>query len=58
MASKRQLKRADGSIAWSALFRRNGRQSSITFDTARARDNWVDLADQIGVEGPWRRCSH
>ena len=51
MASKRQRKRKDGTVAWLALYRKDGRQTSLTFDTAIARDQWVNLVDQIGLDG-------
>lgn len=50
MASKRQMTRADGTIAWLALYRANGKQSSATFPTMKARDDWVRLVDQIGLD--------
>lgn len=50
MASKRQRTRADGTVAWQALYRHHGRQRSATFDTAAARDQWVKLVDDVGLE--------
>jgi len=50
MASKRERTRADGSVAYIALFRHGGRQTSITFDTVRARDKFVRDIDRHGIE--------
>lgn len=49
MASPRQRVRADGTIAWQALYRANGRQHSATFPTAQARDQWIRLVVDIGL---------
>ena len=49
MASPRQRTRRDGSIAWQALYRWQGKQRSATFPTAQARDQWVRLVDDVGL---------
>lgn len=51
MASTRERVRADGSIAWQVLYRHEGRQRSVTFDSAAARDQWVRLIDNLGLAG-------
>lgn len=50
MASPRQRTRADGTIAWQALYRHNGKQRSATLPTAKARDQWIRLVDDIGID--------
>jgi integrase len=50
MASKRERVRADGTIAWQALYRDHGRQRSATFPTAKGRDDWLRSVDQLGLE--------
>lgn len=50
MASKAQSRRKDGTIAWRVLYRHNGRQRSATFDTQQARDKWLRLIKEIGID--------
>lgn len=50
MASKRERRRADGTVAYEALYRQDGKQRSVTFDDARARDQWVALVDRVGLD--------
>ncbi|MDN6618083.1 MAG: site-specific integrase [Corynebacterium variabile] len=50
MASPRQRTRADGTIAWQALYRDHGKQRSATFPTAQARDQWIKLVTDIGLD--------
>ncbi|GAA2237812.1 hypothetical protein GCM10010401_07530 [Rarobacter faecitabidus] len=42
--------RADGTVAWQALFRVGKKQRSATFPDAAARDRWIKLVDNIGIE--------
>lgn len=48
MASTRERRRADGTVAYIALFRHDGRQTSETFNTAAARDRFIRNVDRIG----------
>lgn len=50
MASTRQRIRADGTIAYQALFRRNGVQDSRTYDDRKSRDDFIRMVEQLGVE--------
>lgn len=50
MASARQRVRADGTIAWQALYRHDGRQRSATFPSARERDQWIRMVDDVGLD--------
>ena len=51
MASTREKVRADGTVAYMALFRHDGKQTSETFDTPHAREAFIRNADRIGVPG-------
>lgn len=48
MATLRVRERADGTRAWSVLFRHDGRQSSVTFDTQRAAERFQRDLDRLG----------
>jgi len=50
MASMRERKRADGSIAYQVLFRHNGRQRSETFNSVRAQKRFANNCERLGVE--------
>lgn len=50
-ASARQRQRLDGTIAWQALYRQDGRQSSRTFETMEQRDRFISMVRQIGLDG-------
>lgn len=50
MASTRERERADGTVAYIALFRHNGRQTSETFDNPKARERFIRNIDRVGVE--------
>lgn len=50
MVSKVQRARSDGTIAYAARFRHLGRETSVTFDTAGARDAFVRNANALGTE--------
>ena len=50
MASKRMRINADGSITWQALYRIDGRQASRTYETQKACETFLKLADQLGIE--------
>lgn len=50
MASPRNRKRADGSVSFEALYRRDGKQASKTFKTAEGRDEWIATVDEFGLD--------
>lgn len=50
MVSTREKVRSDGSVAYIARFRHNGRQTSETFDTARGRDRFVRNVNTLGLD--------
>ena len=48
MASMRPRTRKDGSVFWEVLFRHDGRQRSLSFETAEHGQRFRDLVDLIG----------
>lgn len=48
MASMRPRTRKDGSAFWEVLFRHDGRQRSLSFETAEHGQRFRDLVDLIG----------
>ena len=50
MASPRDRIRADGSVAYQALYRLDGKQTSTSFANARSRDRFIKNADRLGIE--------
>lgn len=50
VASTRERVRADGTIAYVALFRHKGKQTSETFNSDRARARFIRNIDNLGVE--------
>lgn len=50
MASIRHRVRADGSVAWNVMYRDNGVQRSITYETERGASQAVRLFNDLGVD--------
>ena len=50
MVSTREKVRSDGSVAYVARFRLDGRQTTETFDSASARARFIRNADALGIE--------
>ena len=50
MVSTREKVRSDGSVAYVARFRLDGKQTTETFDSARERDRFIRNVERMGLE--------